>query len=131
MVEASQHFWTDCAEGFSESPRQKAQGQETRLADPRCSTQDVCKKKKKKKVTGVHKHCYSTSCTQIQQHCIIKNLKILNRMSCRHWIRTFLVAFPLFIQHKQLIKQRILSQCITDCNSICFIWISTADYSMF
>lgn len=53
-----------------------------------------CLQKKKKRVTGVHKHCYSTSCTQIQQHCIIKNLKILNRMSCRHWIRTFLVAFP-------------------------------------
>lgn len=47
MVEASQHFWTGCAEGFSESPRQTAQGQETRLADPRCSTQDVCKKKKR------------------------------------------------------------------------------------
>lgn len=44
MVAASQHFWTGCAEVFSESPRQTPQGQETRLADPRCSTQDACKK---------------------------------------------------------------------------------------
>lgn len=44
MVAASQHFWTGCAEVFSESPHQTPQGQETRLADPRCSTQDACKK---------------------------------------------------------------------------------------
>lgn len=52
MVEASQHFWTGCAEVFSESPRQTAQGQETRLADPRCSTQDACNQKTQKKFTS-------------------------------------------------------------------------------
>jgi len=83
------------------------------------------KKTKKKSQEFTSTATDSTSCTQIQQHCIIKNLKILNRMSRRHWICL------LFIQHKQLIKQRILSQCITDCNSICFIWTSTEDYSMF
>lgn len=55
MVAASQHFWTGCAEVFSESPHQTPRGRETRLADPRCSTQDACKKQT---VTGGHKHSY-------------------------------------------------------------------------
>lgn len=56
MVAASLHFWTGCAEVFFESPRQTPQGQETRLADPRCSTQDACKKNKNSHID--HKHSY-------------------------------------------------------------------------